>query len=106
MVLAVLGAIIFSITQIGKPQRDTDLLSDVKQIGAVVPQNTSLSISSSLNQNYGLHAYLMRKYYISIEKGQPQQQYWLVKKSEDVSSFEDYRKADVDLIGLALYEKN
>ena len=57
---------------VGRFHRDRNVIQDVDRIGQIVNRHSQVTISPELGQQWGLHAYLYRWYYISVqESGRP-----------------------------------
>jgi|SRR6185436_16122765 len=60
------GALIFSVTQIGKTRRDKEMLHDVYAMGKVIPGGSDINMHSSFNVNWSLQLYFTRHFNISL----------------------------------------
>ncbi|MFK7924211.1 MAG: ArnT family glycosyltransferase [Bacteroidia bacterium] len=62
---AILGAFFFSVPRWGTPKRDQTVLTQVHEIGQIVPRRATTHICNSLEQSFALRWYLNRYYYHS-----------------------------------------
>ncbi|MEL7532491.1 MAG: glycosyltransferase family 39 protein [Bacteroidota bacterium] len=75
-----LGAIIFSITLRGTPKRDQKVLTQVHEIGGIVPRRETIHICNSLEKAFALRWYLNRFYHQSQDhRMRDEYQYFLVQ---------------------------
>jgi 4-amino-4-deoxy-L-arabinose transferase-like glycosyltransferase len=79
-------SLVFCMMQIGGFKRDKELLDDVYQIGSIVPKGEIMSSDAKTRDNFGIEAYLVRYFYISLETPDKRYHYFLTQKefSEDV----------------------
>tara|TARA_B100001287_G_scaffold6636_1_gene5082 strand:+ start:1835 stop:3235 length:1401 start_codon:yes stop_codon:yes gene_type:complete len=85
-------------------QRDHLMLNDIYKIIAVVPENSTISITNELSNNWSLHGYFQRYGYISLDpKTSINHNYKLVNgKSHFLSG---YKKLDLELDSFSLFKK-
>ena len=96
-------SIAIPLSQIGKVGRDKNKLHDVYQIGKIVPQNTTISISKSIWREWSLHGYFYRYFNISLDKLNNNHEYFLLRKNEKVPA--NYNKVEISLKELLLFKQ-
>lgn len=66
-VLMLAGVLTYTITQAGTAGRDEEKIHDVKLIGSIVPQRSTIGISHQIFADWALHGYMQRYYGISLD---------------------------------------
>ena len=92
-----IASIIFTGSRIGKCKRDGDVISDVYEIGTVIPHGDIATIPSEMLGEWSIRYYLLRYFYISIDS-----------KNENYHYFIIWKKSSINLIpkGYKLYPLN
>lgn len=99
-----LVALIAPLFFIGKTHRDQDKLSDIYKIGNYIGHGELLGIHPDLSRDYSTHMYFSRYFEISMERENPQSDFYLTLKDfNDVPS--EYRQIKPDLVYFNLYKK-
>lgn len=88
-ILLAATAITLPILNIGKSSREKELLEDIHRLGAVIPQKSVINCSNEYIQNWSLHTYLSRYYFISLDTSVPHD-YYLMNKSEFQQKKQDF----------------
>ena len=91
-------------TGIGKYSRDKEVISDVKEIGKIIPKNTIVSIHTDFYKNWGFISYMYRYNFISIDRVNTDRTYYLMTKGKQIPK-ENYKRIDLTLNKFDLYEK-
>ena len=96
---------IFTISQKGKISREQDVISDVYQIGSVVPRFSTLTVPAKMYDQYDfvLQGFLVRYFNISISPYK-QYEYFLKEKTMDTTIPQNYQKLDLKLSKHELYK--
>tara|TARA_Y100000385_G_scaffold105006_1_gene108824 strand:- start:7162 stop:8562 length:1401 start_codon:yes stop_codon:yes gene_type:complete len=85
-------------------QRDNLMLNDVFKVITVVPENSTISITNPLRNNWSLHGYFQRYGYISLDRNTNiNHSYKLVNGKLDL--LPGYQKLELNLNTFTLYEK-
>lgn len=104
VVVLLTGTLAFSLTGVGKTKRDAAMIGDVHLIGAVVGQGSLVSIQASLFEEWALHAYFNRYYYVSLTTDSTS--LYLIKNANDqVVSPETYDFINLPTERYKLYRK-
>lgn len=74
------GTLFFPFIQTGKIGRDKELLKDVYTIGKIIPRNSIITVCPDMICDWGLHAYLMRYFCISLDE-KKQHEFYITDKS-------------------------
>jgi 4-amino-4-deoxy-L-arabinose transferase-like glycosyltransferase len=77
------SSVIFTISKIGKIGKNENLIGDIKKIGFVVAENTTISIYPANFEDWSLHAYMIRYFKISLDKKSEHLYYLISKNSYD-----------------------
>lgn len=104
--LALISVLVYSGMQIGKVERDRELISDVRTLGNNLPVGSVIGVSPTLYTNWSLQMYLERYYHITIEKTDPGFQYYLVNKGSKLDVDKHCKKSGLSMNFYALYECN
>jgi 4-amino-4-deoxy-L-arabinose transferase-like glycosyltransferase len=102
--IVLFGAIVLSITQIGKAGRDIGELNDTYLFGKIVPQNTIVKVDESIYNNWAMQFYLLRYFNISEEYSVSKNHQFYIKEKSDNSEFEKYKKLPLQTLKFDLYE--
>lgn len=104
-VLLFVSMTIFTISQKGKISREQDVISDVYQIGSVVPRFSTLTVPAKMYDQYDfvLQGFLVRYFNISISPYK-QYEYFLKEKTMDAAIPQNYQKIDLQLSKYELYK--
>ena len=104
-VLLFVSMTIFTISQKGKISREQDVISDVYQIGSVVPRFSTLTVPAKMYDQYDfvLQGFLVRYFNISISPYK-QYEYFLKEKTMDTTIPQNYQKLDLKLSKHELYK--
>jgi len=104
-IVLLISVFIFTSTQFGKRKRDNDLLSDVYEIGKIIPTHSTIGTSQNIWNNWSLHTYLVRHYFISLEKQTSNHTFLLLKKANRPKEFSNYKKLKASLNQFDLFQK-
>lgn len=80
-VIILLFSLIFTISKIGGTKRDKKLLSDIYNIGKIIPHGNIVGIPPEMGQDNSLREYLIRNFYISSDDGNTQYEYFIIRKN-------------------------
>tara|TARA_R110002050_G_scaffold204327_3_gene339779 strand:+ start:23502 stop:24932 length:1431 start_codon:yes stop_codon:yes gene_type:complete len=106
-IIGLVGVIILTGLSIGKSKRNQDELHDVYLIGANVPENSNFSIPNSLKGNYGLQAYFIRHFYISLDPDTANlHTYFLTLKGSNTQIPAGFLPVELDFKTYQLYQRN
>lgn len=96
-VALLISSIIFAGSRIGKCKRDGDVISDVYEIGTVIPHGEIAAVPTEMMDEWSIRYYLLRYFYISMDYKNKNHRYFLV-----------WKKLPVNIIpeGYALYPLN
>ena len=103
--LLLIFSIIISAVSIGKYSRDKDMILDVKTMGKIIPNNTTICISKDIYQEWNLQMYLLRYHDISIKPGCTDESYLIIKKVPKQSIPVDFESTNLDLFRYELLKK-
>jgi hypothetical protein len=103
-VLIFSSSVIFSLMQIGKTQRDRDILHDVHLIGNNLPYGTEVSVNQDIAATHVLECYFVRYYYISLYIDKPKD-YLLLKKPETPEASSGFEKINLETRIYDVYKK-
>jgi len=98
-------AIAFSIYNIGGQSRDKDALSDIYQLGKIIPNNSIIHIEDAIIEEFGPRFYLVRYYNISSKDGTNDYDYKLIYKNGDTTGTYSYQKVPIVTVRYDLYKK-
>jgi 4-amino-4-deoxy-L-arabinose transferase-like glycosyltransferase len=79
--IILLFSITFTISKIGETKRDKNLLSDIYNIGKIIPHGNIVSIAPEMEQDHTFREYLIRNFYISTDDGNTQNEYFIIRKN-------------------------
>ncbi len=99
-------AMTFTGTKYGKIGRDQDIVTDVYEIGKVVPKYSTITVPKEMYNQYDfvLQGFLVRYFNISISPYQ-EYDYFLTEKKLKIKPL-NYEKVDITLNKYELYKKN
>ena len=97
-----LVSLALSVENSNKPIRDNKLISDVLIIGKEIGKNQVVSVPQILSENWGLHAYLYRFFYLSIEVGEENDFLIMPRQSNLIKG---YNQIPLKLEKFQLYKK-
>ena len=80
IILALIVSVVFCIFQIGNFKRDKELLTDIYQIGNIVPKGEIMGSDIKTRVNFGIETYFVRYFYISLDTPEKQYHYFLTQK--------------------------
>ena len=103
-ILAVAGVLAFSFKQIGKTERDHDLLHDVHLLGQYIPEWSTIGIDRSMHNNYNMHCYIVRYYNITLDVNAESPHFILLEKAMDPPCEKGYEQKEIPLVLYSLYE--
>jgi len=95
----------FSIYQIGGQSRDKDELTDIHNLGKIIPENSTIDIEESMRDLWGPRFYLVRYFNIGTSPGTFDHNYILIQKEGDTTGIFRYQKINTETIKFDLYEK-
>ena len=96
------GSIIFSGMQIGKINRDNDMLHDVYLIGNFIPRGTAVNTSPEVWPTWALQEYFIRHFYISMDVNRiPTKEFFIANVPPDDTL---YKKINIPTIKYHLYK--
>jgi hypothetical protein len=93
----VAGAIIFSITQIGKTRRDKEMLHDVYAMGKIIPPGSDINMHPSFYDHWSLQLYFTRHYNISLVLNPGQRNLYLILPDTAQPDRQKYSEVHLDL---------
>jgi 4-amino-4-deoxy-L-arabinose transferase-like glycosyltransferase len=104
MVLIVSGVVLADLFS-GKPNRDKELISDMKLITSVVPGNDIVGILPDMSGNWPLHCYYARFHNISLDPVQENRHDFLIADRSMVvdSTYRSYEKTELKTSRFDLY---
>jgi len=102
-ILSLFISLSYTISKVGQIRRDKNLILDVYKIGSIVPGKTTIGICSANYEDWGLHAYLMRYFRISLDN-KNFQSYYLINKNSNDSTLNKYTKLNLDTKVYDLYK--
>jgi hypothetical protein len=89
--IGLIGIIFYSYKQIGKTERDQEMLHDVHLIGNTVPAASLIGIDREMHNDWALHAYMVRYYNISFDPSDTNKHSYVLTKNTnpefDTSTF-------------------
>lgn len=94
-ILIFIVAIIANISQIGHQNRDKELQKDVCRIAEIVGENSQLTISREIYNNWSMHGYFMRYHRISLSIDK-EFDYKIISVS-DTNSYQNYSPLNIEL---------
>lgn len=95
----------YSYKQIGKTERDQEILHDVHLVGDVIPSGTLIGIDNDMHNDWGLHTYMVRYYNISFDpNNENQHSFILSKKPKPEFDSSEFMRVDLPLKVYSLYE--
>ncbi|MDO9184510.1 MAG: glycosyltransferase family 39 protein [Bacteroidia bacterium] len=80
-IILFLFSLTFTISKIGETKRDKKLLSDIYNIGKIIPHGNIVGIPPEMGQDNSLREYLIRNFYISSDDGNTQYEYFIIRKN-------------------------
>lgn len=101
-------SISFSLAAIcSAPKRDVDKLHDVFYTGKIIQKGNTIGISANMFDDWPLHAYYNRYFYISLDLASSKYQYLLLEKDADSSLIpKNYHQMDLPTRKYTLYIKD
>jgi hypothetical protein len=102
-ILLLAGVLAYNVTQINKPGRDTEKLSDIRAIAKVVPENSTINISQEIYPDWALHGYFERYHHISLNVGTMPHEYYLAYPDDAAGPVKQYSEMKLDLKLFRLY---
>lgn len=79
--IVLLFSLTFTVLKIGETKRDKNVLSDIYNIGKVVPYGDIVGIAPEMGQDYSFREYLIRNFYISSDDSGKQFEYFAIRKN-------------------------
>ncbi len=73
--------LIYTATKYGKCKRDEDAISDVYEIGKIIPHGAVVDIPVAMNEDWSSRYYLLRYFYINLDDEQRGNKYFLIRKN-------------------------
>ena len=98
-----LFSIAFTILQIGKTNRNKELLHDVYNIGKALPSNSAVSVMTNVWNEWDLQCYLIRYFTISLDPDSAHR-YWLFDKTLHNDIPVNLKKLEINTNRFELYE--
>jgi hypothetical protein len=92
----------FSLMQIGKTQRDREMLHDVHAIGNAIPGKSAITVNQDIATASVLECYFIRYYDISLYIDEPKE-YLMVKKTIDHEVHPEFEKLKIETKIYDLY---
>ena len=104
-VIGLIVVLFYSYKQIGKTERDQEILHDVHLVGEIIPAGTLIGIDAEMHNNWGLHTYMVRYYNISFDpRNADKRPFILSKKSKSEFDSSKFVRVDLPLKVFSLYE--
>ncbi len=103
-ILLFCSVIIFSGSNVGKKNRDAEMLNDVHEFGKVIPEYSSVSISEHRWNDWPLQCYLMRYHNVSIDPQHPNNKFRIIDKNAVDSTVVNYNKVNLPTQLFDLYK--
>ena len=97
------GTLLFSFMQTGKIGKNKLVVKDIHTIGKIVPGNSIISICPNLKCDWGLYAYMMRYFSISLDE-KNQHEFYVTEKNCKNEMNIDYRKLETNTTIYEIYE--
>ncbi len=94
----------FCVVRFGDYSRDEGKITDIKNIASVVGKGSTIRCSESLNENWGLIAYLSRIANISIDT-KPHDYYIIDKNEAIIHAPASYQEVDLNLCTYRIYKR-
>ncbi len=104
--ILLIGSIIFSISKVGKIHPARKSLSDIYELGKVIPCNSIISVPWQLNLDWYLRAYLSRYYNISSEFSDIYHRYFITEIQYENQTPDVYTKTNLTTSKYILYERD
>lgn len=102
--LILISVISYSAYSVGKPGRDAELISDVKEIGKHVPMGSTVKTDAGIADRYGLRLYLERYYDISLYEGDYLPARFLLTSRQEVDqSIPNFKEVKASLSSFRLF---
>ena len=108
VILFLTASIIISIYTIASiPKRDKEELNDIYAFGEIIPNGSIIGIHQEMSNDWRLHTYFIRYFYISIDASSTIHKYFLLDKTLDVKLVPDnYHEIDLPTKKYTLYIHN
>jgi 4-amino-4-deoxy-L-arabinose transferase-like glycosyltransferase len=105
VIFIVIVSVLMPFSQLNNINRNKKIISDLRILHSVLPENSTINISPKLYDNWSLHAYFARYYNISLDPDIKKQKFYLLidpSLKNDIK-MEGYYKVDVALSTFELY---
>lgn len=103
--IILLFSLTFTISKIGETKRDKNLLSDIYNIGKIVPHGDIINITSEMGADYSLREYFIRNFYISSDDSGKLHEYYVIRKNLSKNSVpKSYRLYPLETKEIDLYK--
>ncbi|MES2140804.1 MAG: glycosyltransferase family 39 protein [Bacteroidota bacterium] len=79
--IILLFSLAFTISKIGETKRDKNLLSDIYNIGKIIPHGEIVNIAPEMVQDHSLREYFIRNFYINTDHGTTPCEYFIIRKN-------------------------
>ena len=76
-----LFSLTFTISKIGETKRDKNLLSDIYNIGKIIPYGSIVKIAPEMGPDYSLREYFIRNFYINTDNSNTPHEYYIIRKN-------------------------
>lgn len=104
-VLGLLAVLTFSFLQIGKTERDQELLHDVHMLGENIQDGSLISVDREMHNDWALHCYMIRYNNISSDSRiSSKHQFMLVRQALPEPDSNIYKRKEIPLKMHSLYE--
>lgn len=103
-IISLAGAIVISISQVGKTGRDKEKLHDIYQIGKVMDKGSVISVPESICEDWELIAYFARYFYISLDCKNANHEYYLDNRNSDIYLSANYSEYLMQLKRYRLFK--
>ena len=103
-IISLAGAIVISISQVGKTGRDKVKLHDIYKIGKVIDNGSLISVSEYICKDWWLIAYFSRYFYISLDCKNTNHEYYLYNGNSDICLSANYSECLMQLKRYRLFK--
>ena len=97
-------ALIVSILNFGKVNRDKELIEDIGKIETVIGKNSHISISNEIYNKWSMHAYFQRYHKISLST--TKELHYKLVSSTDSTKYQNYTDINLELHDFKLLKHN
>lgn len=84
-IVLLMASIIFTGSRLGKSKRDNNVISDIYEMGTIIPHGDIVSFPSDMSGEWGIRYYLLRYFYISLDIKNKNHHYFIIWKKFPVN---------------------